>query len=136
MSGNPGMDKRADVGAGAGVDADALAVLDRRLGAAAPPRANGEVVFEAPWQARVFGIAHALCDAGHFGWDDVRAALIERIGREDAARSASADPAPFEYWTCFAEALDHVVAARGICDPAALDARVAVLADRPHGHDH
>lgn len=136
MSGKPGKDAIAGAGAGVDADADALAVLDRRLGTAAPPRANGEVVFEAPWQARVFGIAHALCDGGHFSWDDVRAALIERIGREDAARSASADPAPFEYWTCFAEALDRVVAARGICEAAALDARVAVLADRPHGHDH
>ena len=31
-------------------------------GPAAPPRANGELVFEAPWESRAFGIAIALVE--------------------------------------------------------------------------
>ena len=31
---------------------------------AAPPRDNGELVFEAPWESRAFGVAVALHDAG------------------------------------------------------------------------
>ena len=35
-------------------------LLDGRI---APPTANGEVVFEAPWQGRVFGMARLLAEA-------------------------------------------------------------------------
>ena len=31
---------------------------------AAPPRRNGELVFEVPWESRAFGVALALCEAG------------------------------------------------------------------------
>ena len=33
-------------------------------GVAAPPRANGELVFAAPWESRVFGVTMALREAG------------------------------------------------------------------------
>ena len=33
-------------------------------GAAAPPRSNGELVFEAPWESRSFGMAVALSEPG------------------------------------------------------------------------
>ena len=29
-----------------------------------PPRANGELVFEAPWESRAFGVAVALHESG------------------------------------------------------------------------
>ena len=32
------------------------------------PRKNGELVFEAPWEARAFGLAVALSEAGQFPW--------------------------------------------------------------------
>ena len=35
-------------------------------GDTAPPIRNGEMVFEAPWQNRLFGIAEALCQQGYF----------------------------------------------------------------------
>ena len=38
----------------------------------APPAANGEVVFEAPWQGRVFAMARLLAEGfrtgDHSGW--------------------------------------------------------------------
>ena len=61
---------------GAGSAVAAAAGLDGVLeGPAAPPAANGELVFEAPWQARLFGMAWSLCDAGLFEWDEFRAKL-------------------------------------------------------------
>ena len=33
-------------------------------GSAAPPRANGELVFAEPWESRAFAMAVALCEAG------------------------------------------------------------------------
>ena len=57
-----------------------------QLGAeVAPPTENGELVFEAPWEARVFALAHHLCDAGLYSWDDFREALIAEIAQWDAA---------------------------------------------------
>ena len=42
--------------------------------ALAPPMANGELLFEAPWQARVFGMARALSEQGLYTWDEFRGA--------------------------------------------------------------
>ena len=33
------------------------------------PRANGELVFEAPWQSRAFGIAIALVERQASDWE-------------------------------------------------------------------
>ena len=33
-----------------------------------PPMANGEVIFDAPWQGRVFAMAVALSEQGVFVW--------------------------------------------------------------------
>ena len=49
---------------------------------AAPPRANGELVFAAPWESRVFGLAAALRERGLFSWDEFRAELIAAIDDE------------------------------------------------------
>jgi hypothetical protein len=42
-------------------------------GPAAPPRANGELVFEHPWQSRLFATTMALCDAGTITYAEFRA---------------------------------------------------------------
>ena len=51
---------------------------------AAPPRANGELVFEEPWESRAFGLAVALHDAGVVDFEDFRARLIAEIGAWEA----------------------------------------------------
>ena len=48
-------------------------------GAAAPPRSNGELVFEEPWHSRAFAMAVALNEAGVFTWPRFQEALIARI---------------------------------------------------------
>ena len=40
-------------------------ILDQE-GPAAPPRTNGELVFELPWESRVFGLTMSLYEAGQF----------------------------------------------------------------------
>jgi nitrile hydratase accessory protein len=104
------------------------AVLDV-AGPAAPPRRNGELAFEAPWESRVFGVALALHAAGAFAWDEFRARLIAAI----AARERESG---WSYWTCWLAALEDVVATKGLCGLTELDARADALARRPAGHDH
>lgn len=94
---------------------------------------NGEIVFDAPWQGRVFGMAHALADAGTFAWDDFRQCLIERIA---VWESAHPDGAHYPYYDCFLEALERVLADKDIVDDHALAHRLADLSGRPHDHDH
>jgi Nitrile hydratase beta subunit len=48
-------------------------------GALAPPRSNGELVFAALWQARAFGLAIALLEGHHLGWDAFRRHLLVAI---------------------------------------------------------
>ncbi len=64
-------------------------------GPSAPPRSNGELVFEAPWQARAFGMAVALLEREGLGWEAFRRHLIPAI----AARPGAA------YYEQFVDAL-------------------------------
>jgi nitrile hydratase accessory protein len=102
-------------------------------GPAAPPRSNGELVFEAPWESRMFGVAMALLEAGRFEWSDFQQRLIAAVGRWEADHLDGAGYAYYERWV---EALESVLAERDILAPAAIDERAAVLARRPAGHDH
>lgn len=109
-------------------------VLDAS-GPAAPPRRNGELVFHAPWESRIFGLTLVLCEQGHFGWDEFRERLIASIARAETGQ-ASAPGAPFPYYACWLEALEALLADRGLCRGEALLARERMLAARPPGHDH
>ena len=111
---------------------DALLVLGAGDGPA-PPSLNGELVFEAPWEARVFGMAHRLCDAGLFTWDEFRQALIAEIGRWEQAPQ---EGAPYKYFERFQAALESLLAARRVASDSELQARAEALAARPHDHDH
>ena len=99
----------------------------------APPTENGELVFEAPWEARVFALAHHLCDAGLYSWDDFREALIEEIAQWDAAHPRGEG---YVYYERFQAALEALLVTRGVVAPGALEAETALLAARPHGYDH
>jgi len=107
-------------------------VLDQD-GPAAPPRRNGELAFEAPWESRLFGVTLALCEAGRFEWEEFRRLLIEEIGRYDAGGGA---PEAWSYYARWQAAFERLLAAKGLCGGAELDARVRALAERPAGHDH
>lgn len=95
-------------------------------GPVSPPRSNGEIVFEAPWERRVFGLAVALSRSGRFAWDDFRDRLIARL-HEDETRP---------YWASWAAAFEDVLDVSASLPSAELDARHAFFRTRPHGHDH
>ena len=117
------------------LDIEGPAALDIE-GPAAPPRANGELVFEAPWESRVFGLTLALHERGRFVWDDFRALLIEEIARWEASVEHDSEPPAYSYYERWLAALERLVADRALCDPTALEALVREYAARPDGHDH
>ncbi len=107
-------------------------VLDA-TGPAAPPMANGELVFEMPWQGRIFAMATSLAEQGVYAWDDFRQRLIDRV----AAWEANApEGAPYHYYDRFLEALEDVLIERDLVQSGELRDRVQAYGERPHGHDH
>lgn len=101
-------------------------------GAAAPPRQNGELVFASPWESRLFGITLALHERGLFDWEEFRAELIAEIARWEREAGAAA----WSYYERWQTALERLLASKGLCGAAELDARAGELAARPAGHDH
>ena len=100
-------------------------------GTLAPPMTNGEVIFEAPWQGRVFGIARAMVEAGVYEWDEFRACLIDEL----AGREAEAGE-DFDYYGHFLRALETLLVQKALVSPDVLNERFSALLARPHGHDH
>ncbi len=103
-----------------GVTADGRALsVDRVVavmeGQAALPRRNGELVFEEPWQGRVFGMAVALHERGIFEWEEFRRALIAQIA------AAEAHPGPFVYYEIWLRTFEELLAGKGLVTGAELD---------------
>jgi nitrile hydratase accessory protein len=80
-------------------------------GPAAVPRRNGELVFEAPWQGRIFGMAVALSEQGVFAWEEFRQALIAEVAAADQRGGG-------DYYQAWLAAFERVLAAHDLVDPA------------------
>ena len=101
-------------------------------GPGAPPRANGELVFAAPWESRIFGITLALFEGGRFAWPEFQARLIDAIARHERERGDGA----YAYYACWLEAFRSLASDKGWLSAQALDALERELAAREPGHDH
>ena len=111
--GLPRRRRRADSG-GRDRDATARAAGRPRRGDAVPRR-NGELVFDEPWQGRVFGMAVALSEQGLLPWEEFRQALIAEIA------AAEARGGEFRYYHAWLAAFERVLAARGAVRPDELE---------------
>jgi nitrile hydratase accessory protein len=78
------------------------------------PRKNGELVFQAPWQGRAFGLAVVLNERGAYPWDEFRNGLVDQI--------AKGEPEYYESWL---NALQALLLARGIVTPDEIEERAA-----------
>lgn len=106
------------------------------------PRDETGPVFAEPWQAQAFALAVKLSEAGWFTWPEWTAALAAELKAAEAARlSRGANKAEpddgsryYEHWLA---ALERLVAAKGLADPAALRVRRDDWAEAyratPHG---
>jgi nitrile hydratase accessory protein len=75
------------------------------------PRDNGELIFDAPWQARALAIAVAVVDQLGLPWDAFRHRLMASIAEEP-------DRPYYESWT---KALESLVVANDLATTVALD---------------
>lgn len=91
-----------------------LATVDRELGRHAPlPRANGELVFEEPWQGRALGMGVVVLERSGAPWSEFRRHLTTAIAAHQPSESDSHATA---YYTCWLDALEALLAARGLLD--------------------
>jgi len=98
------------------------------------PRDTGGPVFAEPWQAQSFAMAVKLSEQGHFTWKEWAATLAAEL-KAAADRGEPDDGSRYyEYWLA---ALERLVIAKGLSDPAALLARKEGWAEAyrhtPHG---
>jgi nitrile hydratase accessory protein len=105
--------------------------VDRLVADMPVPRSNGELVFDAPWQSRAFGLAVALHEQGVYEWSAFSRTLAEEIapaGPDDGSRY-------YEHWLA---ALERLLREQGVVVPAELEAEAAALAahDEHEHHDH
>ena len=94
-----------------------------------PPDANGEIIFDFPWQSRAFGVARALCENGLYEWDDFREELIAEIAKWNPDEE-------FRYFDYFQKALATLLNRKGFCEEAELQKKEQQFSARPHDHDH
>ena len=83
-----------------------------------PPRKNGELVFEAPWEGRSFGLALALHEQGLFDWEEFRQRLISSIATQPTD----------DYYEQWLRALESLLVDKGILTREELAARVQEFA--------
>ena len=107
-------------------------VLDG-TGPAAPPRKNGELVFDHVWEGRLFGVTMALYDTGAFAWDEFRTLLIAEISDWERTHPSGED---YRYYDRWLAAFERLVTSKGLCAGEDLSIRLRELAARPAGHDH
>ena len=90
------------------------------------PRHNGTLLFEAPWEARAFGLAVALNEAGVYPWREFSQGLAaETAALEEQGTAAS-------YYERWLETLEKLAIARGLVTLDELDTRTAEYAFSAH----
>lgn len=89
----------------------------------APPRHNGQLRFERPWEGRMFAVALALSREGHYEWEDFRQSLIASIAEWEAGHGDwSRD---WDYYQRWLQALEEMVLRANLIDAAELERRTA-----------
>ena len=98
--------------------------LRELAGEAAVPRKNGELVFDAPWQSRAFGMVVGLHEQGLFSWNEFKDRLIAAIAEKPATDDASPATAYYRQWL---SALETLLLAKGLLTGEALEKRAEEL---------
>ncbi len=103
--------------------------ISNMTGEAAMPRSNGELVFEAPWESRAFGMAVTMNESGLYPWKEFQRRLAEEIAKAEAT---GADSTYYERWLA---SLERLMVEQGFVSHEEIDARARELSEEDeHGH--
>ena len=97
-----------------------------------PPRKNGELVFEAPWEARAFGMTMLLHQQNLYPWSEFSDRLAGEVARDDASPDTPVFPLPPDtesrYYQQWLAALERLVRDRGLLTAEEIEARTEEFA--------
>lgn len=89
-----------------------LADIDGALAEAAPlPRANGELVFDEPWQGRALGMGVVALERAGISLVDFSSFLADAVARRGYDPD---EPAATAYYAAWLDALEACLASRGV----------------------
>ena len=98
------------------------------------PRDHDGPVFREPWEAQAFAMTLALYERGLFTWPEWAATLADEIKKAQAAGDPDTGETYYQHWL---NALERMVAHKGVTDPATLkryhDAWDRACDRTPHG---
>jgi len=98
------------------------------------PRDADGPVFREPWEAQAFAMTLALHERGLFTWPEWAATLADEIKKAQAAGDPDTGETYYQHWL---NALERMVAHKGVTDPATLkryhDAWDRASDRTPHG---
>ena len=98
------------------------------------PRDDGGPIFAEPWQAEAFALAVRLSEQGYFTWKEWASTLADEL---KAAVSRGEPDDGSRYYHCWLAALERLVVAKRLSDPATLLERKNAWAEAyrrtPHG---
>jgi nitrile hydratase accessory protein len=118
-----------------GLSARTERLIVQMEGTAALPRKNGELVFNAPWESRAFGMAAALYEQGRYQrWDEFRERLIAEIAAWE--RHHQEHDEPWHYYERWLAALERLLVEKGLLSQEEIEVRTAEVASgaRDEGH--
>ena len=93
---------------------------------------GGQVSFDTPWQIRVFALAVAAHQNGHYTWQEFQQALIAAIANWEQAHRSE----PWRYYDRWLEALETVLARTATLTPAQVDQRTHTVLTTPRDASH
>lgn len=108
-------------------------VISNMPGRAALPRRNGELVFDAPWESRAFGLAVALHEARAFRWEEFQRRLIDEIAAWE--REPGGEASSWNYYEHWLRSFERLLVEKGICTEDELRAMMnEAAAEDDHRH--
>ena len=99
-------------------------------GGQALPRTNGELVFEAPWEGRAFGVAVRLSEDNRYEWREFVDRLVDEIA---VAERDGVESTYYERWLA---SLEQLLIAKGFVTAEELGARTEEYRRGERDDDH
>ncbi len=93
------------------------------------PRKNGELVFEAPWEGRAFGMAVALNEHGEYEWSEFQSMLAAEIADVEQSNDSS------KYYERWLASLEKLLLDKGMLEAKELEVRTAEYASGERDDD-
>ncbi len=93
------------------------------------PRKNGELVFEAPWEGRAFGMAVALNENGEYEWSEFQNLLAAEIADAEQGHDSST------YYERWLASLEKLLLDKGMLEAKELEVRTTEYASGERDDD-